>query len=233
MQPVFTTTSIQQALSIALNNVLATTISYIPILVAAIIIVLIGIIVARWTKWLVVKLLEALNLSRALSGSPVEKFLEKAEVTTHIEHVLGNIIKWLVLLVFFIAAVNLLGLTTVSNFLTNILSYIPQVISAALILMVGTLVAGLVESLIKGSLSQISRSTGRLVSKIGSYMVMVFTVMAAFAELNIAARLINILFIGFTAMLALGFGLAFGLGAKDLVARILNDWYSNLKKDLK
>src|SRR5690606_18673717 len=134
---------------------------------------------------------------------------------------------------FFIAAVNLLGLTTVSNFLTNILSYIPQVISAALILMVGTLVAGLVESLIKGSLSQISRSTGRLVSKIGSYMVMVFTVMAAFAELNIAARLINILFIGFTAMLALGFGLAFGLGAKDLVARILNDWYSNLKKDLK
>lgn len=225
--------SIQEAFLIALSNVLANIISYIPNIIAALAVVIVGSLVANWIRWLIVKLLNTLRLSKALKDSPVDKFLEKAEVTNKIEEVVGSIVKWLVLLVFFIAAVNLLGLTTVSAFLNNILGYIPNVIAAALILMVGTLVAGLVESLIKGSLSHISRSTGMLVSKIGSYIVMIFSVLAAVAQLGIAESLINTLFIGFVAMLALGFGLAFGLGAKDLVAKILEEWYANLKDELK
>lgn len=225
--------NIQQALILATSNVMTTIITFIPTLVAALLVIVIGIVVARWAKWLVVKLLKVVKLSSVLKDSPIDKFLHKAEVTQKIEDLLGNLIRWIVLLVFFIAAINLLGLTTVSNFLSNILGYIPKVISAALILTVGTIVAGLVESLIKGSLSQISRPTGRLIGKIASYIVMVFTLMAAIAELGIASNLINTLFIGFVAMLALGFGLAFGLGAKDLVSRMLDDWYTNLKSELK
>ncbi|MFC1748271.1 hypothetical protein ACFL2V_05630 [Pseudomonadota bacterium] len=225
--------NIQQALLIATSNVMTTIISFIPTFFAALLVIVFGVFVARWAKWLVVKLLEAVKLSNTLKDSPIENFLQKAEITNKIEEVLGNLIRWIVLLVFFIAAVNLLGLTTVSSFLSNILGYLPRVISAALILTVGTVVAGLVESLIKGSLSHISRPTGRLVGKVGSYIVIIFTLLAAIAELGIAADLINTLFIGFVAMLALGFGLAFGLGAKDLVSKILDDWYSNLKSELK
>ncbi len=225
--------NVQDALLIAFSNVLTNLISYIPILIAAGLVIFVGAVVGRWARWIVIKILESVKLSKFLKDSPVEKFLEKAEITTKIEYAIGNTVRWLVLLIFFIAAVNLLGLTTVSHFLSSILGYIPNVISAALILMVGTLVAGLVESFIKGSVSHISVSTGRLVSKVGSYIVMVFTILAAFAELGIAETLINTLFIGFVAMLALGFGLAFGLGAKDLVSKILEEWYKNLKKELK
>ena len=179
--------SIQEALIVATSNVMTTIISFIPTLVAAIIVILIGIFVARWARWLVVKLLEAIKLSSAIKDSPVDKFLQKAEITNKIEDVLGNITRWIVLLVFFIAAINLLGLTTVSSFLTNILSYLPKVISAALILTIGTVIAGFTESLIKGSLSHISRPTGRLVGKVGSYIVIIFTILASVAELGIAA----------------------------------------------
>jgi hypothetical protein len=69
--------------------------------------------------------------------------------------------------------------------------------------------------------------------KIASYTVVTIAALAALSELNIAENFINILFIGFVAMLALGFGLAIGLGGKDLVAVMLTDWHKNLKKELK
>ncbi len=231
MQPDMYT--IQQALSFAITDVMATIISFIPTLFAALVIIVVGLIVARWAKWLVIKLLETLKLSSIIKDSPLDNFLTKAEITHKIEELLGNIVRWIVILIFFIAAVNILGLTTVSAFLTNVLGYVPKVFAASLILMVGTLVAGVVESLVKGSLTHVNPPTGRLVGKISSYIVVVFTILAAIAELGIAASLINTLFIGFIAMLALGFGLAFGLGSKDLIAKILDDWYSKLKKDLK
>ena len=233
MQSEITVSSVQQAFLVALSNVISSIVSYIPNILAALLLLLAGILVGKWLRWFTIKILESIRLSKALKNSAVDKFLEKAEITTKVEHLIGNIVNWLVLLVFFIAATNLLGLTTVSNFLNNILGYIPNVISAALILMLGVLVAGFVESLVKGSLSQINVSTGRLVSKITSYMVMVFTILAAFAELDIASDLINTLFIGFVAILAIGFGLAFGLGSKELVAKVLDDWYKSLKKELK
>lgn len=224
--------NVQDAFFIALTNVLSSTVSFIPTLIAAILLIFAGVLVAKWLRWITIKLLESLRLSNATKGSVVEKFLQKADITSKIEDVIGNMVKWLTMLIFFIAATNLLGLTTVSDFLTSIVAYIPKVISSALILTLGVLVAGFVESFIKGSLTQVNASTGRLVSKVTSYIIMVFTILAAFAELDIANELISTLFIGFVAMLSLGFGLSFGLGSKELVAKLLDEWYKNLKKDL-
>lgn len=233
MQPSFSPNNIQQAFFVALSNVLSSIVVYIPNLIAAILIILVGALIGKWLRWGTIKILESIRLSASIKNSIIDKFLHKAEITATIEQVIGNIVRWLIFLVFFIAATNLLGLTTVSAFLSSILGYIPNVISAVLILIVGVLVAGLLESLIKGSLASFSPSSGRLVGKITSYMIMIFTILAVFAELKIATELINALFIGFIAMLAIGFGLAFGLGAKDLVAKVLDEWYTEIKKDTK
>ena len=233
MQDQIYVSNIQQALLAALSKVLTTVIAFIPQLISAGLVILVGFLVGRWAQWLTVTILETLRFSKVVKNSPFEKFLEKAEITTKIEEILATIVRWLVLMVFFIASLNLLGLSSVSYFLTSILGYIPSIVAAILILTIGTIVAGIIESLVKSSLSQISRSTGRMVSKLGSYVVMVFTVLAALAQLGIAQELIQALFIGFVAMLALGLGLAFGLGSKDLVAKVLDEWYENLKKDHK
>lgn len=223
----------KEAFLLALSDTLVNILSYIPKILASIAIFLIGLILARWLKEIVIKILRGLKLSNLVKKTGIEPFLKKAEIKLKIEEVIAGFIEWLTILVFFIATINLLGLSTVSLVLNSILAYIPKVIAAVLILTIGVLLSGLVESLIKGALGQIDIKASRVFAKISSYLVFVFALLAAINELKIAQNLINTLIIGFVAMLALGLALALGLGAKDLVARILEEWYENFKKEIK
>lgn len=231
MQPTFS--SWNEALVTAWQNILVNLFYFVPNIIAAAALFLVGLLLARWAKKLTVKLLSALKLNALLEKTGAQKFLAKAEVKPKIEEIVGGIIKWIILAVFFVAAVNVLGLTTVSRVLDAILAYIPRAFSAVLIMAIGVLLAGVVESLIKGALFHVDLKAARLLAKIGAYLVVIFAILTAVNELGIAQALIGTLFTGFVAMLALGFGLAIGLGSKDLVARVLDEWYGNLKKDLK
>lgn len=223
----------QEAFLLALSSTLTNILSYIPTILAALLILIVGLVIAKWAKVLTIKILKVIQLSTIVKKSGLEPFLEKAEIKLKIEEILGGLVKWLIILVFFIATINVLGLSTVSMVLNSILGYIPRVISAVLILAIGVLLAGLVEGVVKGALGQVNLKTSRLMAKIASYIVVIFATLAAINELQIAQALISTLFMGFVAMLALGVGLALGLGAKDLVSRILNEWYDNLKKEIK
>ncbi len=205
---------------------------FVPSLIGAIAVFAIGWIVAGWSKTLIIKLLETLRLSSLLKGTGVEKFLKKADITHKIEEAIGVAVKWLIILVFFIAAMNILGLTAVSLVLESILSYIPNVISAALILTIGVLIAGVVERLVKGAVGSVDVKSGRLFGKIASYTLVVFSALAAISELGIAQTLINTIFTGIIAALAIGFGLAIGLGAKDLVSKMLTEWYEKFRAEI-
>lgn len=229
--PVNGTTNFSNALVNAWTEVMAKLFGVLPNLIFAVAIFAIGWIVAEWIKTLTIKLLDTIRLSNLLKGTGIRKFLRKAEVTEKVEEVIGSIIKWLIVLIAFIASMDILGLSTVALVLESILGYIPKVISAAIILTIGVLVAGFVESLVKGAVGSVNVKTGRLFGKISSYTVVIFASLAAISELGIAQAFINTIFTGFIAMLAIGFGLAIGLGAKDLIARILNDWYESFHRD--
>lgn len=222
-----------QIIASGFENILLQLLNFTPRIIGFFLIIFLGLFFARWIKWLAIKLVAALGLNRLIQGSPLEKFLERTDYNITFEEVLGRIVWWLVLFAFFSAAINVLGLSSISILLTQVLGFLPKVLAALFILVIGTLFAGLVESLIKGSVKNISLSTARLLSRFASYLVMGFSLLAALSQLGIAKELINTLFIGIVAMLALGFGLAFGLGAKDLVAKILEEWYTNIKKDAK
>lgn len=223
----------QNAFLTVSGNVLSSVVAFLPNLLASIAVFILGLLIGKWARGLVIKVLDTVKLSNIVTKSGFHKFLEKAEVKIKIEEIFGGIVKWLVILIFSVTAINILGLTAVSAVLVSVLAYIPKIVSAILVLAVGVLLAGLVESLIKGALGQIDVKASRLFGKISSYLVVVFSSLAAINELGIAQSLINILFVGFVAMLALGFGLAIGLGAKDLVSEILSDWYTDFKKEMK
>ena len=229
----FSVTNWQEAFLIATSNILTNILSYIPTFLAALIVFLVGIVLAKWLKILTIKVFASIKLDNLVKKSGFESFFKKAEIKLKIEEIFGEIIKWLVILIFFITTVNTLGLTTVSLVLANILGYIPKIISAVLVLTIGVLLAGLVEGVVKGALAQIDLKTSRLLGKLSSYLVVIFALLAAINELGVAQTLVNTLFMGFIGMLALGFGLALGLGAKDLVAKILAEWYENFKKEIK
>lgn len=223
----------QDAIVVAGSSVLNQLATFIPNLLGALLVLVIGWLAGSWLKFLVSKILGAVKLNALIAGTVVDSFLKKAEIGGKVEDILGNTVRWLTIFIFFIAGINILGLSTVSQVLNNILSYIPKVFSAAIVLLAGVLLAGLVESLVKGAVGSVAVSVSRFLGKLASWIVMIFATLAAISELGIAANFINTLITGTIAMLSLGLGLALGLGSKDLVKEILTEWYSGVKKDLK
>ena len=221
-----------QAFVQAFNKAIAAVIAFLPNLFSAFFVFFLGVLVARWTRSLILKSFSFFKLDLLTKDAKIKKFLTEAEITQKVEEIIASFVRWVVLLVFSIAALNILGLTTISTLLYHLIAYLPNVISAVVVLTLGVLLAGVMESLVKGALATIDIHTSRLMGKITSYVVVVITILVAISELNIAQNFINILFIGFVVTLSLGFGLALGLGSKDLVAQILQDWYHNLKKDI-
>lgn len=225
--------SLQQSMSYALGTTLAQVSGFLPQIISALIILLLGSLIARWFRSLVVKGLELLQLSKVMKNTPVEAFLTNAEISSKLENVVGSLVYWLFMLLVFHTTVSLLGLQSLTMVLNGVLSYIPKVFSAVLILFFGVLVAGILESLVKGSIKSIDGKHARVIGKVASYLTLVIFTLASVSELGIAQQFINTLFIGLIAMIAISFGLAFGLGSKDTVGKIVEEWYSDLKKDLK
>lgn len=225
--------NIQNSLFTAAASILVSLVSYIPTLLAAVVVFVVGLILGNWLKAIVVKLLNLLRLSEFLSKGGLKHFLDNAEITQKVETVLGELVRYLTILIFFVASINLLGLQTVTGVLNGLLGYLPNIFAAVLIFGAGIVLAGFLEKIVKGSLGGIDIKLSRLMAKFTSYLVVVFTVLAAISQLGIAKNLIDTLFIGFVSMLALALGLSLGLGSKDLVRTALEDWYKSLKKDLK
>ena len=134
---------------------------------------------------------------------------------------MGGLVKWFLILVFLMAATDILRLTQVTNFLNSIILYLPNVVVAAVILAVAFLVANFVFAVVKGSTKVAGIVSATLLATVAKWAIVIFGFLAALIQLGIAASLINTLFIGFVAMLALAGGLAFGLGGKDEAALIL------------
>ncbi|MFH0942625.1 MAG: hypothetical protein V1810_00435 [Candidatus Beckwithbacteria bacterium] len=220
----------QEAIFVAAANIFTQFFNFLPNLFGALLILIVGLFIAKWSKKIIVKVLSAVKLDKVLRKIGLESFMSQAEIKLKAEVIIGEIVRWLIVIVFFMAAVNVLGLNTVGSVLASVLGYIPNIVSAVLILTIGVLLAGVIESLVKSGVNQIDPRTGRLLSKVASYLVVTVAALAAVNELGIAQSLINILFIGIITTLALGIGLAIGLGAKDLVSKMLMDWYAQGKK---
>lgn len=206
---------------------------YLPRIFAALLILIIGAALSRLVKRVLVKILETIRVSSALKDTPVEVFLKNAELTNKVEEVLGSTVYWLLMLVVIHTTVSVLGLTSLTILLEKILGYLPSVISSVLILFIGLLLAGLVESLVKGSIKTIDGKSARLLGKFASYLVVILSIMMAISELGIAQEFILVLFIGFVSFLVLGFGLAVGLGGQHVVRAMFDDWYWKFRKEIK
>ena len=203
---------------------------YIPSIFGALLLLIVGAFFANAVRGVVVKIFESLHVSKLVANTPIEHFLKNAEIKPKLEVIVGSIVYWLVMLVVLQSVVAILGLSSLSILLSTVLSYIPRVIAAVVVLFFGVLLAGLVESVTKGALKTIDSGTSRLFSKVASYMVVTVAVMASISELGIANEFILILFIGFVVAVSLGAGLALGLGGQDLVKDLLKEWYKKTKK---
>lgn len=198
-------------------------------LLLALAIVLIGYGIAKLIQGAVVKGLESLRNSKLFERSPIGVYTKQPELAQQIEHVVSGIVFWLLMLVVFNTASSAAGFIALETLFSRILSYVPNVAVAIIILIIGTLLAGFFETIVKNSVRSFDPRAGRLMGKITSYVIMALAVMIAVSELGIAPEYIMVLFIGFVATLTIAVGLAVGLGGQHLVKDLLHNWYERFQ----
>lgn len=220
----------QGAITSSWAQVWASVLVGVPSILGAIVTFAIGLLLAFWAKRLVVKVLRVLKADKLSSSLGIDRYLKKADIKLDFIGLLGTLTEWLIILVFFLAFVDILGLTVVSQVVARVLGYIPNVFAAALIFAAGYIVAGVADGLVRGALASIDHDVAKPVGRLARWVILVVTAFAAIDQLQIAQGLIATFFQGLTYTIVLVVGLSVGLGSKDLVAKILDDWYEKIRK---
>ena len=220
----------ETSFSSAINEILLGIVGFVPTLLGALLVFLAGLLLGNWLKTVTIKIINITQLGNLFTNPAVKDFLKNAETSQKIEEVIGEVVRWLILILFFTAAINLLGLTTVSAFLNTVFGYLPSLFAAVFIILIGVVLAGILEKVVKGSLGGVDVSLARFMGKFISYAVMVIAALAALSQMGIAQSFIDVIFTGFIATLTLAFGLGLGLGSKDIIKEILEEAYKNFKK---
>lgn len=219
----------QQALFASWAQVWTSFLSVLPSILGAIVIFAVGLALAYWAKRLILEGLKLVRFEKVSGAIGADKYLSKADIRLTLIELLGTFVEWIIILVFFLAAVDILGLTAVSQVLAMVLSYLPNVIAAALIFATGYVVAGLAEALVRGALASVNHEAAKPIGKMARWVIMLVAVFAGLDQLKIAQGLIATFFQGLTYTVVLVVGLSVGLGAKDVVGKILNDWYDKFR----
>jgi hypothetical protein len=196
-------------------------VSFLPALVGAIIVFVLGWIVASILGALIVKAIKAAKIDEALGKVGFNNKLKEVGIGETAAELIGGIVKWFLILVFLMAATNILGLSQVTDFLNSIILYIPNVVVAVVVLAVAFLIGGFVYNVVKGSTKAAGVMSATLLATISRWAIILFGILAALIQLGIATSLVNTIFIGIISALSLAVGLAFGLGGKDEAAMIL------------
>lgn len=220
----------QEAILLSWNQVSSSFLSFLPSFVGAVVIFVLGILIAAWGRRLIEEILKAVRLEDLSRSSGFDAYLKKADINLSATELTGAVVKWLLLLVFFIAAAEILGLAIVSTTLTSLLGYVPNVFAAALIIGAGAVIANLADGLVRGAFASIDHQAARPVGKLARWVVILVAFFAAVDQLKIAPALVETFFKGLTWTLVLVIGLSVGLGGKDIVAKVLDDWYKRLSK---
>lgn len=199
-----------------------TVMAYLPSIVAAVVIFIIGWVVSIVLYRVVDQVVKILRIDDALKAAGLNEMAREAGFNLNVGAFLGTLVQWFVVIVFLVTALDVLGLNMVTMFLQSVvLGYLPQVIIAVLILILAAIVAEAVKSIVTSSARAAGAHTGNLAGNVAKWAIWVVAIMAILNQLDIAAEFMQILFTGFVVAISLATGLAFGLGGKEAAARTI------------
>src|SRR5687767_7445997 len=208
----------------AVNTMLTSFLAALPSIVGALLLLVIGWIVAGIVGGFVARLLRKVGVDQLATKAGITAFLQRARLKLDTPGLVGSIITWYVRLIFVVMAANAVGITAVSDVLWQIIAFIPNLLVALLILGAFAWLAGVTRNLVTGATESAGVPNSGVLATLAYATVLGFGIVAAASQIGVAATLINILFTGLVAALAIAFGLAFGLGGREEAARVLGDF---------
>lgn len=213
----------------ALQNLLQGFFKFIPTLIGAILVFVVGWFIAAAFGKVIAEILKKLRFNQIFEKGVWKEALEKAEFKVDAAGFVGAIVKWVLVIVFLMASVEILGMGEFAGFLKSVLGYLPNVVVAAFIFVVAVIVADILEKVVRASTESIRVGYGHIVGVIVRWSIWIFAFLAILVQLKITPTLINTIFMGFIALIVIAGGIAFGLGGKDVAGKIVEDLYKKLK----
>jgi len=202
---------------------------FLPKLIGAIIIFVAGLIIANLVRMGVVKLLRLVRFDSAADKTGVKGFLDKGNIIKTPSEIIGSLVYWFVMILVLIASMDALGLPIVSDILNDIFLYIPNVVAAIIVLILGILFGNLLSAVVRTAASNAGMANAESMGKIALYAIVVFSGAIALIQLGIGEEIVSSAFgLAFGAV-ALAFGLAFGLGGKEVAGEYLKKWLEEKK----
>ncbi len=200
-----------------------------PTLLGAGLILLFGILVAHWIGAMLKTFLDQIRLNQVLKRMGLEEALAKVDIRLDISNFFAQIAKWFFIILFLMAAAEILGLTQFSQVLEKVIFYFPNIFISALIFIGTVFLIDFAQKIVVGSLEKERITYSRFLGKGLSFAIWILATLAILYQLKIASTLILIIFIGVMAIIVLILGISFGLGGKDLAVKILKELEERLK----
>ncbi len=205
--------------------------SFLPTLIIAIIVFAIGWVLASLIEKVVESIFKAVKVDNALKSAGLDDVMKRTGHPLNSGLFVGSLVKWFIIIVFLIASFDVLGLNQVNAFLKDVvLSYLPQVIIAVLVLMVAVMIADAMQKIVMASARAAHIKSAHLLGVITRWSIWIFAILTALYQLGIAPALIQTIVMGVIAGAAIAIGLAFGLGGKDYAAGVIDKTMRKLEE---
>lgn len=205
-------------------------ITFLPQFLGALIVFFVGLIIANGLGALVAQIIGSIKLDRLLEKLGINRFFERAGWRLNSGAFLGALVKWFVAIIFILAAADILKLYGLTSFLSAVLLYIPNIIMAVLIMVAAIVLGNFLRHLVLGSVKSAKVYSSKLMAAITWWSVLIFGFFAALLQLGLAVSIINTLITGFIAMVAIGGGIAFGLGGKEYATHLIGKFRDRIEE---
>lgn len=202
-------------------------IRFLPNLLGALVILIIGYIIAKVLQKVVQKALEKLGVDRQLGATPHGGWVERITPGASVSRAISKVVFYLVFIFVLVAAVGALQIPAVTDFMNQVLAYLPNVIAALAIFIVAALVAAAIGALVARTMGD--TPTGKVVAAVGPTLVMGIAVFMILTQLQIAPAIVQITYTALIGAIALGLALAFGLGGREVAADLLRSGYGKAR----
>jgi len=206
--------------------------NFVPGLLGAIILLIIGLAVGVIIGKAITQVIAALKVDKLFESAGADAFMNRAGLKLNVSGFIGGVVKWFIVIVFLMASLQILGLTQVNDFLREaVLYYLPKVIIASLVLVIATILADAMRKVVKASAQAANIRSANMLGSITLYSIWIFALIIALSELGIATAFMQILFTGLIAALAIALGLAFGLGGKEAASRAVEKFADDMSSN--
>lgn len=217
---------VQQFVVAPLQAAVQQLMTFVPVILGALLVLLAGGLIAKLIEQLLVRVLRTITLDKIADQIQLSNLLSKGGIRRKLSELIGAIVYWIVILAFVMTALNALNLTVAAELFQHIVSFLPNVVAAVFILIVGVFAAAFLATTVRTAASNSGVTQAALLGQAVQTVVVVFTVVAALQQLRI--QFVGEVFLIILAGISLGCGLAFGIGCKDLAGR----WVSSLVEQL-